>query len=753
MKLQSCPKCQAQFDVSEFPRGHQFACGACGHVITAHATARPQAAGTARSRAPKGRAPAGRAPTGRTSGSGRAPRGGTARSSSRGSASGRVPGSGSARRAPSGGSPARGNRGPQFQPRQRGGSTKAGAPARRAASGATATRATSRRRGRGGDDDYASSRGRDRGRRASSGPNKALLFGGLAAVVLAGVLLAVLGGDKGEGQGDTSGTNQAGTSPNGGGTAVVAETPKETIRDVMADFGTASMVTKKKFQDVIARVKAASGDEQGRKNALNKVYSEFIKGPGFDDDEARAALGYMKFDYEVNIDIEDHDMDYIRGALAASKRKWFPPEDKEAYQQALEAKRKTELHEERYGNERLFRLGIDTRNDIATNSEFKEYHFASEWKAPFMVCYASKERVSEYDLLSIEDPAERKAKAEELRRKRKAWEPFLKEKATILKDLYDEWLNRFKEPLRLKDLASAYGGRDDLKPGKRSYTDGCPLVVWIFSDKAAFDDYHKKEGVDLPPGVAGYFSPKTGWVYLFDEEDSKEARRFEVNKNVHEGVHQLEYWFTRQRLEWGYPPHGQDFFGEGIAEWLGAVKMGADRKLEYIDVNLTRLSSMKQTQRIFKEQYKKDYPIFPLENLSSFGSYAQAQNWGAAKWGVSQQFVMGIFYEQSWAAVYFLTEYENGKYRKRFDKMFDLILHGFGGRKTGQAFREAFGIEDEEDWEEIEEEWTDYINDVLLKMPTAPYKYDPPDRRDTGWYKNKNSNKNSAGGTTVKKDN
>ena len=566
-----------------------------------------------------------------------------------------------------------------------------------------------------------------------------MLFGGLAAVVLAGILLVALGDSKGDESGAGDSANNA-TSPTGGnGAAVVNEAPvaKETVRDVIADFGTSSLATKKKYQVIIARLKAAAGDESSRKEALKKVYAEYIKGPGFDDDEARTALGYMKFDYTVDYDIEDHDMDYIRGAVAASKRKWFPPEDKEAYEQAMEAKEKTEAHLERYTNDRLFRLGIETRNEIANNSEFKEYHFASEWIAPFMVCYASKERVSEYDLLSIEDPAERKAKAEELRRKRKEWEPFLKEKATILKDLYDEWMRRFAKPLRLNDLHAKFGGRPDLKQGKVSFRDGCPLVVWIFADKAAFDDYHKKEKVNLPPGVAGYFSPKTGWVYLFDEEDSKEARRFEVNKNVHEGVHQLEYWFTRQRLEWGYPPFGQDFFGEGIAEWLGAVKMNGARKLEYIDVNLTRLSSMHMTKKVFKDQLQKDYPIFPLENLTSFGSYAQAQNWGAAKWGVPQGQVMGIFYEQSWAAVYFLTEYEDGKYRDRFNKMFDLILHGFGGVKTGQAFREAFGIEDEEDWEEIEEEWTEYINDVLMKMPTAPYEYDPPDRRDTGWYKNK----------------
>ena len=52
-------------------------------------------------------------------------------------------------------------------------------------------------------------------------------------------------------------------------------------------------------------------------------------------------------------------------------------------------------------------------------------------------------------------------------------------------------------------------------------------------------------------------------MYLYDEGENAGNRVFEINKNVHEGTHQLEYWFTRQRNRWASPRPGQDWFGEG----------------------------------------------------------------------------------------------------------------------------------------------------------------------------------------------
>jgi hypothetical protein len=59
------------------------------------------------------------------------------------------------------------------------------------------------------------------------------------------------------------------------------------------------------------------------------------------------------------------------------------------------------------------------------------------------------------------------------------------EKAKIYQQLYKEFLKRYGESCELKDLMSPFGGRPDLGLGKQSYRDGCPMIIWIFSDRAS----------------------------------------------------------------------------------------------------------------------------------------------------------------------------------------------------------------------------------------------------------------------------
>ena len=143
-----------------------------------------------------------------------------------------------------------------------------------------------------------------------------------------------------------------------------------------------------------------------------------------------------------------------------------------------------------------------------------------------------------------------------------------------------------------------FGGRPDLGAGKQSYRDGCPMIIWIFSDRKAFDDYHEvvaKERIDR--GVAGYFSPMTGWVYLYDGDD----REFEVNKNVHEGTHQLEHWFQMQKREWGKPTRAAVVLRRGVRGVHGRGQHGADRTLTFHGINRPRIEFLKHE----KEAYQK----------------------------------------------------------------------------------------------------------------------------------------------------
>jgi hypothetical protein len=256
--------------------------------------------------------------------------------------------------------------------------------------------------------------------------------------------------------------------------------------------------------------------------------------------------------------------------------------------------------------------------------------------------------------------------------------------------------------------------------------------VWIFSDKKAFDEYHTYTKNPIPSNVAGYFSPGTGWVYLYDEEGAD--REFEVNKNVHEGTHQLEHWFQRQKREWATPVVPQSFFGEGFAEFMGSVLMAKDRTLTFTGINRPRLESLKGIKKEFAGKNMK-MKLFPLKELTGFEGYGNVQAWGVQNWGFNPQFVLGFFYIQSWAFVYFLNDFEKHKYQQKFNKYLDDMLNhprdssGYAAEK----FRKEFGMNTDDDWKKMQKEFDGFI-DQLLKMDSDKLGEKPPARDDWPGY-------------------
>jgi hypothetical protein len=257
------------------------------------------------------------------------------------------------------------------------------------------------------------------------------------------------------------------------------------------------------------------------------------------------------------------------------------------------------------------------------------------------------------------------------------------------------------------------------------------MVVWIFTNREAFQEYHDKvKGENISQWVAGYFSPQTEWVYLYDDPDDPSQRVFEINKNVHEGVHQLEHWFTRQRNRWAHPKFSQDWFGEGFAEYIGSVQLAKDRSLTFTGVNVPRLEGMQKTQEALqKETPAKPYPIFPIRKLVWFNDYGSVARWGEATWGIDGTVVLGFFYQQAWAFTYFLNTYQNGKYRDQFHEYMRAVLSRETGLNQGQAvFMRAFGMRGEDDFVDIDEEFEAFVRDDLMKRDLAPYRYRPPGR-------------------------
>ncbi len=751
-RLQTCHSCGAQFDVSSFSPGQQFSCGACGAVLTANAAAAPgKAPGKAPGRVPGG---AGGAPKGRTPGGsavqGRAP-GSRAGSTARGG--GGAPAGGTGRRG-AGARPATGgragpakgksSRGPQYRPPERHQETTAAAaaaPGRPARAGRGAKAAAGGGRARGGRRGGA---GREPQERApKSGFNPALLYGGAGLVVVVVVALLVLSGNKGGadengGQGTNPITAGGGNGgPNGSNPAEPAA--PDTLASLKKERREAKLRKPGDYRALATRFLALGGDDA--QEQARELYTALIEEVDENDAVARKFLGYTDFQADILGEVlqeggdpipeevaNRHGYPWVDAVNLFNSRRWL--DDEEEIELAKEAVAEMREHAQKLTTDRLYRAGDKIRANVALDPLLAGLNYKALWAPPYLICYSSSDSLSAFDLLKEESKAERRKMKQTLLDKQKEWDGVLREKAAVYQGLFKEWMRRYGERLGLKPLTDPWGGRPDLKPGVRSFQDGVPLVVWIFTDNEAFQKYHEeRKGGRLPAGVGGYFTPSTGYIYLFDmPPGSTEARMDEINTLCHEGTHQLEYWFGKQVTRWGKANVGQDAFSEGIAEYLGSVEMDENRKLTFTGVNHGRLKSMIEYQKQYKEQ-NKDYPIIPLQKLISFQNYNQCMQWAQSELGIPGGVGLMLLYQQGWAMTLFFNEYKNGKFK---EKWLDFLAANLR-RETdfGQSvptFKRIFKLRDEDDWDDLEAEYEKWLLEDLLKRDPAKYMYKPPKR-------------------------
>jgi hypothetical protein len=612
-------------------------------------------------------------------------------------------------------------RGPQFQPAQRAQDvTRAAAPAR--AEPPTVERAP-----------------RERPRRQDieekKGPPMALILVGAVAVVGVAVFLFLRSqGGKPEtpGGGGVGPVPVATTGPGkSAGAGKTPDAPTETVAEVKAEMQRSPPQKDAQYKSYIARLKRLGPDG---KDALKELYEEYIgTSLGVDDPEARAALGYVRFKFSLPEAItQTKGFPFVAAAEEYGRRKWLQDEDE--IRLANEAKTLTEEHGRRLLEDRVYRAGDNIRANLLQKKGYKDYNFAVRWAAPHLICYTSKDSLSDFDLAGLTKKAERKARLAELAEKRKHWEPILDEKEKIYSQLYVEFNKKFKEACNLGDLAAEYGGRPDYKQGVKSYSDGCPAVVWIFDNKDSWAKYHQEQNISIPSFAAGYFNGDTEFVYLYDEGTDGDDRIFEISKNLHEGTHQLHHFFARQLNNWRPLNISQSWIGEGLAEYFGAHKMKPDGTIEFTQLNFSRMREAQDMAKGYASiQPPQEYPIAEIKEMVTWTSYGQAGEY-AQRRGLNPGHGMPLFiYQQGSMLLYMCLDGLNGKYKDKMGKYFKMVLMQEEGQ---EPFRRAFDIKDDDEWEPLQKDFEAFVKD-LLKKDLSPYRYTPPSRGSAGSAKGK----------------
>ncbi len=488
-----------------------------------------------------------------------------------------------------------------------------------------------------------------------------------------------------------------------------AEADEATAR-VMAEYAALGpSVLPEDFEVAIARLRAI--DTQASRKALRRVYTDYVEGPGRDDLEARAFLGYREFAHQVPESIAYRRYPHLRAVEVAGEKRWFGPDEEPAWRLALEAWEQTLRHADLLATDRRFRAADRVRANIGVDPMLRTYDLTTHWAGPYLLVYLGAPLASDLDA-----PGDAAAALSERRR---AIDRLVGQSARALTALSDEFRARFGEPLGLTSLMDPWGGRPDLPLGLRSFEDGAPLVVLVFETRDAWREYVETLAKQsAPPGSYALFSPTTSYLYLFAETSETGGPAIDQANLLHEAVHQLQHWYRKQRARWTSPRVRQDWFEDGLANYLSGVRQGPEGTLEFTGINRMRLESMQGMKKAWRKQ-GREYPFFKLGELAAIRDYREAMRKGSAELGIPPNLALSLYADQTWALAYYLNETEGGRYRERFVKFCDASLADVwsqGGGAQAKAFADAFDLHSEEDYDALDAAFRAYVNDHLMAL-------------------------------------
>jgi len=278
-------------------------------------------------------------------------------------------------------------------------------------------------------------------------------------------------------------------------------------------------------------------------------------------------------------------------------------------------------------------------------------------------------------------------------------EKIVERNLTLLSTLYTQFMADFKGPFELPEISEL----------EQPY--GRNLRLWTFSSRVSFLQYQRDIRMPLPPGVGAYYRPNNQWITLFEPPGSQSRYpAFNTNKVVHEGFHQLMHALTRVVLEretgeevlWrDRRTHSRlHWFQEGMAEFYGSAKAAEDGAFELKVPYRMRLREWFETRK----RKRSDWAFVELLSIRNGAELMQRSR----RKGLTQQGrLASLFYAQAWTWVYFLHNFEDGKYR---DKLIEYMGKELKGISGPDEFAKTWGAGDSYDWGPIEKEWRGYVD-------------------------------------------
>jgi len=427
--------------------------------------------------------------------------------------------------------------------------------------------------------------------------------------------------------------------------------------------------------------------------------------------------GWRTFEHAIPEDVAWRGHDFLYEVEAASRKRWFAPAERGAYDRALEAWRRTRQHASRLREDRAFRAGESMLANLALLPAYEGRHLLAHRDPPFLLVYVSELPLSVWDL----PEALRTERNEQAVDRRRTFAlRVLRRDATVHRAVYDAMRRRFGEALHLEELSAAYGGSPDLPHGVRSFEDGVTLVSVTLADLET-----ARAVTEATSRVTPGFHADSGEVVEVLSGEKEPTQRSWVPWYGREAAAQLVHWFTRQRNRWRKPEPGQLFVDAGVASWLGGVQLDGTGRAAWTGVGGSWLKSMAYMAEELRAQ-GNEYRLLPVRVLVGATSRHDVRTYGAVVWQLDPETATALYAQQAWALAYFLGR-ADGPYAEAFTRYLDLVLHREAGwGRAEHAFAEAFRLQGPEDWAALDEAFSAYVREHLLTMDPEPYLRPPP---------------------------
>lgn len=435
-----------------------------------------------------------------------------------------------------------------------------------------------------------------------------------------------------------------------------------------------------------------------------------------------AHAGQRAFTGEVPEAISLIPFDMARTIERARERRWFDEGDA-AYALAQSALAGAEGYALRLETDRLHRAFDGAIRVVAADAELRNASFDALFVPPYVICAEREGRDVDPSKVLFEIPAVRDAYRREFAERAAARARRMARVGRLLRQTYVEFLRRHGESADLHDLMGEFGGRPDLPISKRSFRDGCPLVVWIAERESP-------RGPTLPLVT---FPAGRLVVAGADLDDPRYAPYL-----IEEAARQLLLWFRRQGNEWGTPWGPQTYFDAGFPALWSAVDVGPDDGLTWRPVG--------SWARIFEQfrRAERAAPLFGIRELVGFegGSAVEA---AAVHFALTPPVGALLVRAESASLLAFLRDGAGGKRRPAYERFVASMCAvvsaeaepsgvrldpaGLPLNETpdptapspvSRSFANHFGLQTAADWTALDEEFRAYVTDVLKDLPKEP---------------------------------